>query len=72
MHLVILKGLVLKMLEHIFYYRLSDADGNKIYTCMDYDVIMSMAQAAEELKHEYRLEKIEVLVLKEHDDYETT
>lgn len=58
------------MLEHIFYYKLTDADDQKVYTVMDYHVAMSMVNAAEMSKHEYRLEKIEVLVLKEHEDYE--
>lgn len=58
------------MLEKIYYYKLTDADDQQIYTCMDYHVIMSMVSAAELSKHEYRLEKIEVIRLKEHEDYD--
>lgn len=63
---------MLKMLEKIYYYKLTDADDHQIYTCMDYDIVMSMVNHIEMDKHEYRLEKIEVIVLKEHEDYETT
>lgn len=57
------------MLERVFYYKLTDADDQKVYTYMDYQVALSMVEAAERAKHEYRFEKIEVLVLKEHEDY---
>ena len=48
---------MLKMLNKIYYYKLTDADDHQIYTCMDYDVVMSMVNHIELEKHEYRLEK---------------
>ena len=58
------------MLENIYYYKLTDADDNRVYTYMDYHVALSMVEAVESSKHEYRFEKIQVIVLKEHEDYE--
>lgn len=53
------------MLEKIYYYKLTDADDHQIYTCMDYNVIMSMVNSAELSKHEYRLEKTVSMVTSE-------